>query len=67
MNQVQEFLDRANECQQIARSKRDAEAKATWKRLAERWVRCANIARDHERLAYLARYRRRNDGSVARI
>jgi hypothetical protein len=67
MNQVEEFLHRANECQQIARSNRDAEAKATWKRLAERWERCADIARDHEKIADLARYRRRNDGSPARI
>jgi hypothetical protein len=67
MNQVQEFLNRANECQQVARSKRDAEAKATWKRLAERWVRCADIARDHEKRAYLARYRRRNNDPAAHV
>jgi hypothetical protein len=60
MDPVQDFLNHANECQQMARSKRDAKAKATWKRLAERWLRCADIARDHEKVAFLARERKRN-------
>jgi len=45
MNQLDEFLNRANECQRMARSTKDRAARAAWTAMAERWMRCANVAR----------------------
>ena len=41
MNVLEEFEAHANECRRMARSTRDLESKATWNRMAERWVRLA--------------------------
>jgi hypothetical protein len=41
MNPPDEFLKHAVQCEQMARFARDRESKATWKRMAERWRRCA--------------------------
>ena len=41
MNPSEEFLRHAAECQQMARFTRDPASKATWSRMAERWLRCA--------------------------
>ena len=40
-NPPDEFLTRAAECQQMAKDTRDPASKATWSRMAERWLRCA--------------------------
>jgi hypothetical protein len=41
MNPTQEFLRHASECEKMAKSTRDADSKATWSRMAERWQQCA--------------------------
>jgi hypothetical protein len=41
MNILEEFEAHANECRRMARSTRDLESKATWNRMAERWLRLA--------------------------
>jgi hypothetical protein len=41
MNPPDEFLKHAADCEQMAKFARDAESKATWKRMAERWHRGA--------------------------
>jgi hypothetical protein len=41
MNPPDEFLKHAVQCEQMAKFTRDTESKATWKRMAERWRRCA--------------------------
>jgi hypothetical protein len=41
MNLSEEFLKHAADCQQMARFTRDPESKATWSRMAERWIDCA--------------------------
>jgi hypothetical protein len=38
------FLNRAAECERIAESTRDSGSKASWRRMAERWHRCAEVA-----------------------
>jgi hypothetical protein len=40
-NPPDEFLNRAAECQQMAKDMLDPAGKATWSRMAERWLRCA--------------------------
>jgi hypothetical protein len=45
MNPAEKFLRHAAECEQMARTMRDPESKAVWRRMAERWVRCAELAR----------------------
>ena len=44
MNAVEEFRRHAGECLQMARVTRDRDGKVTWNKLAERWVRCAELA-----------------------
>jgi hypothetical protein len=40
----EEFLRRAADCQQMAKSTRSGEAKATWNQMAARWLKCAQWA-----------------------
>ena len=44
MDQAEEFLKRAAECERMVKSIRDAESKDAWRRMAERWHRCAKVA-----------------------
>jgi hypothetical protein len=41
---TEQFLRHAVECEEIARFTRDLESKATWRRMAERWRRCAEVS-----------------------
>jgi hypothetical protein len=41
MNPSEEFLKHAADCQQMAKFTRDPESRATWSRMAERWIGCA--------------------------
>jgi hypothetical protein len=41
MDPVEEFRRHAAECQRMARQTVNAENSATWNRMAERWLRCA--------------------------
>jgi hypothetical protein len=41
MQPTEEFLRHATECEQMARSTRDAQTSAMWRGMAERWRRCA--------------------------
>jgi hypothetical protein len=41
MNPSEEFLKHAADCQRMAKFTRDPESKATWNRMAERWLECA--------------------------
>jgi len=43
MNPSEEFLRHAADCQQMAKFTRDPTSKQTWSRMAERWVRCAEV------------------------
>jgi len=37
------FLKRAAECERIAELTRDPESKFVWRRMADRWHRCAKV------------------------
>jgi hypothetical protein len=51
MNPSEEFRRHAAECQQMAKFTRDPASKATWSRMAERWLRCADaFQRQHPAL-----------------
>ena len=41
MNPSEEFLRHAADCEKMAKFTRDPESKATWTRMAERWLDCA--------------------------
>ena len=43
MDLTQELLRHAAECEEMARLTRNLEGKATWRRMAERWRRCAEV------------------------
>jgi len=41
MDPSEEFLKHAADCQKMAKFTRDPESKASWNRMAERWMECA--------------------------
>jgi len=41
MNPSEEFLRHAADCQRMAKFTRDPQSRATWSRMAERWLSCA--------------------------
>ena len=41
----EDFLRHAAECEYMAKFSRDAHNKAVWRSMAERWVRCAELAK----------------------
>jgi hypothetical protein len=43
MNLAQEYRKHAHECREMARLTQDLESRAGWGRLAERWLRCADL------------------------
>jgi hypothetical protein len=43
MHPPEEFLRHAAECELMAKFARKPEDKATWKQMAERWLRCAEL------------------------
>lgn len=45
MHMPDEFLKHAAECDVMAKFTRDAQSRATWRGMAERWRRCAELAK----------------------
>jgi hypothetical protein len=43
----EQFLRLAHECESMAKSAVDFENGVVWRRIAERWVRCAELAERH--------------------
>jgi hypothetical protein len=44
MDQADEFLKRAAECERMVKSVPDHQSKDAWRGMAERWHRCAQVA-----------------------
>jgi hypothetical protein len=42
---AEEFMRHSVECEQMAKFARDRENRDVWSRMAERWIRCAELAR----------------------
>jgi hypothetical protein len=59
MGYSEAFRKHAEECRQNARTAPDADARATWQRLAERWSRCAELEQEAAAAAESASRRRR--------
>jgi hypothetical protein len=55
INPSDEFLRHAADCQQMARFTRDPASKATWSRMAERWLHCAEVLQSQRLPAPLSR------------
>jgi hypothetical protein len=45
------FLRFAAECEQMAKFTKSAENALTWQRMAERWIRCAELDEQHSAMA----------------
>lgn len=62
MNPIDEFLRHAGDCEQMAKFTRDPASKATWNRMAERWLQCAERFKSESLAAhhYMATKRHRN-------
>jgi hypothetical protein len=43
-----EFIRHAAECESMAKVSRDPENKKIWRRMAERWIRCAELAQKQD-------------------
>jgi hypothetical protein len=65
MGHSEAFRKHAEECRQMARVAPNADARATWQRLADRWLRCAELEQEAVALAERAS-RRRREHSVHR-
>ena len=48
INPADEFLKHAAECQQMAKATRNPASKATWNRMAVRWLQCAERAKNQK-------------------
>jgi hypothetical protein len=58
MDPAQEFRKHADECRRMARATVNLEDRASWNRLAERWLHCADQAdRDRDAMQAIARSR----------
>jgi hypothetical protein len=53
MDTSAEFRKYAADCEKMVKVSKDRETKAVWKRMAERWLRCAKLAEEED--AYQAR------------
>src|SRR5262245_20855438 len=62
MNPPDEFLKHAADCEQMAKFARDPQGKATWKRMAERWHRCAEKFTSESLAAHQAMAAKRRQG-----
>ena len=62
MNPPDEFLKHAADCEQMAKFARDPQGKATWKRMAERWRRCAEKFTTESLAAHQAMAAKRRQG-----
>jgi len=51
INPSDEFLRHAADCQQMAKFTRDPASKATWRRMAERWLHCAEVFQTQRAMA----------------
>ena len=52
MDMLAEFRKYAADCEKRAKVSKDPETKATWKRMAERWILCAKLAEDQDLLSF---------------
>jgi hypothetical protein len=59
MNPSEEFLRHAADCQQMAKFTRDPASRATWSRMAERWLQCAENFKSRNEAAQAAKRQRR--------
>jgi hypothetical protein len=64
MNPSEEFLRHAADCQQMAKFTRDPASRATWSRMAERWLQCAENFKSRNEAAQTAKRQRRQSGST---
>jgi len=58
MNPSDEFLKHAAECNKMAKFTRDPESKATWSRMAARWIDCAERFKSQSQAAHRSSPRR---------
>jgi hypothetical protein len=47
MDTPEVFIRHAAECEYMAKRSRDRKDKMLWTRMAERWIRCAELAEHH--------------------
>ena len=66
MNPSEEFRRFAGECRTMAKFARSPESKASWGRLAARWVRCAELNELHSSAATHDRIAKRHRSPVRR-
>ena len=45
MHPSEEFLRHAADCKEMAKFTRDPSSRATWNQMAERWLQCAEFAK----------------------
>ena len=64
MNPPEEFLRHAADCERMAKFTRDPASKATWSRMAERWLRCAEVFKSQRTAAKPAKRHRSDSAAI---
>ena len=59
MDPSEVFMRHAAECEYMAKRSRDRADKALWSRMAERWIRCAELAEHHSQPSAKVRVHRK--------
>jgi hypothetical protein len=70
MNPADEFLRHAADCERMAKFTRDPQSRATWSRMAERWVLCAERFKQQSLAAHRSapkRHRRTAPDSIQQM
>lgn len=65
----EEFLRHAADCEHMAKFAHDRQSKAVWNGMAERWLRCAEVAKKHSSVTHngsKTKHHRRADGDGSR-
>ena len=58
----EEFIRHAAACESIAKFSRDPENKRLWRRMAERWIRCPELAQEQD--SFSQGHRKRKEGRI---
>jgi len=65
MQPTEQLLRHATECEEMARFTRDLESRATWRRMAERWRRCAEVFARESAVSRVRAHERRKHAAAA--
>jgi hypothetical protein len=67
MSPSEQFLRHAAECEMMSEFSHNSENQAVWKRMAERWIRCAELYDTQTTAAVTAKSAKRHKGGSSHV